>query len=192
MKPLVVAKVGGSLFDLPDLRVRLLTFIASCDKERLVLVAGGGAGADVIRQLDATHRLGEERAHELAMSVLAVNARFLSAVLGIGIVQRLYERPEPFVLDPYAFFCTDQAGSNPLQHSWQVTSDSIAARVAGIGQGRLVLLKSVDLEEGTSWEDASEAGLVDAAFPDIVNRSGLKVSWMNLRMQAQGGYPADH
>ncbi|HEY8503548.1 MAG TPA: hypothetical protein VIL46_03125, partial [Gemmataceae bacterium] len=56
-----------------------------------------------------------------------------------------------------------------LERSWDVTSDSIAARAAEVsGAGRLVLLKSVAMEPFAGWEDASARGWVDAAFPRVL------------------------
>jgi hypothetical protein len=62
-----------------------------------------------------------------------------------------------------------------------VTSDSIAARVAEVVGADLVLLKSVDLPAGLSWEVAAAGGLVDATFGSIVARAGLQLRWVNLR-----------
>jgi aspartokinase-like uncharacterized kinase len=61
----VVVKVGGSLFDLPDLGPRLEVWLGA--RRSVVLVPGGGPTTDVVRALDRTHRLGEEAAHWLAL-----------------------------------------------------------------------------------------------------------------------------
>ena len=63
MTPPVVVKVGGSLLDWPELNTRLNRFLASHSDRNLILVAGGGPVADVIRVLDRTHELGEEKSH---------------------------------------------------------------------------------------------------------------------------------
>ncbi len=64
---LTVIKVGGSLFDWPDLPSRLMEFLGGREAvdrhERIVLIAGGGAAADMVRGLDNMHRLGDETAH---------------------------------------------------------------------------------------------------------------------------------
>src|SRR5262245_42508630 len=82
----VIAKVGGSLFDMPDLRQRLSDWISSLDDCPVLIVPGGGPAADVIRQLDQTHQLGEPAAHRLALQVLTVNAHFLAGLLGVDVV----------------------------------------------------------------------------------------------------------
>ena len=64
---LVVIKVGGSLFDWPDLPHRLAAFLDQsrgqepCFREQAVLIAGGGPFADVIRTMDQVHDPGDEK-----------------------------------------------------------------------------------------------------------------------------------
>jgi len=60
MRTGVLIKVGGSLYDLPDLPGRLRTLIEQLDTPRVLLFPGGGAAADAVRALDLCHRLGEE------------------------------------------------------------------------------------------------------------------------------------
>jgi aspartokinase-like uncharacterized kinase len=182
MGPLVV-KVGGSLFDLPDLRDRLLAWLSEVGSRPVILVPGGGAGADVIRRLDAIHRLGEEPSHWLALHVLAVNARFLATLIGAPLIADTGEAAgsSVAVLDAHAFALSDEGRPGAIAHCWQVTSDCVAARVAVVAGGELVLLKSIDRPDSMPWTEAAAAGHVDEAFPDLVDRAGLRVSWLNLR-----------
>jgi aspartokinase-like uncharacterized kinase len=178
---LVVAKVGGSLFDLPDLGERLRQWVGNADAS-VLLVPGGGAGADVVRQLDDAHRIGEEQAHWLALRVLTVNAHFLSALLDAPVQSRPGDPNPPLaILDPHAFCLGDEECPGALPHSWHVTSDSIAARVAERSDARLALLKSIGLPSEDTWETAGHGGLVDEMFAGIVARAGLRVEWVNLR-----------
>src|SRR5262249_28627381 len=78
---LVVVKVGGSLYDLPDLGQRLAAWVHRLPASKVLLVPGGGATTDVVRDLDRCHGLGEATAHDLAMRSLTLNAWFLAAVL---------------------------------------------------------------------------------------------------------------
>jgi aspartokinase-like uncharacterized kinase len=75
----------------------------------------------------------------------------------------------------------DRLSADPLEHSWSVTSDSIAARVAvRLGAVELALLKSAELPPGTDRERAAELGLVDPAFPRVSNVLG-RVTFENFR-----------
>ena len=62
-RPLTIVKVGGSLYDLPDLRARLQPWLSQAKSTDIILVPGGGATADVIRDFDRIHHLGEIWAH---------------------------------------------------------------------------------------------------------------------------------
>src|SRR5204862_6165233 len=77
---LVVVKVGGSLYDLPDLGPRLAAWLRTLVGP-VLLVPGGGAMADAVRHLDRYHGLGAEISHELALRSLTMNAWFLAALL---------------------------------------------------------------------------------------------------------------
>jgi aspartokinase-like uncharacterized kinase len=175
---MIVVKVGGSLFDLPDLGPRLRAFLASLpDSDRLV-VPGGGAAADAVRALDRTHDLGPEVSHWLALRACALAAHFLSALLpGAPVVAAPCAGRGLAVLDALAFAQADDS----LPHSWDTTSDAVAARAAAVAGGELVLLKSVTVPAGWTWHEAAQAGLVDPVLPGIVDRAGLRVRAVNLR-----------
>jgi aspartokinase-like uncharacterized kinase len=181
--PLVI-KVGGSLYDLPDLGARLRSFLQSLDTSSVLLVPGGGILADAIRDLDAGHQIGEEVAHWLALRCLTVAAHFLSALLPGSVIVKHPEEKQPTalaVLDPFAFACRDRGRAGELTHCWDVTSDSIAARAAQVaGAQRLVLLKSVTIPRGMAWDEAARRGWVDAYFARAVGE--LEVETVNLRV----------
>ncbi|MCS7044931.1 MAG: hypothetical protein NZO58_01110 [Gemmataceae bacterium] len=183
-----IVKVGGSLFDLADLRRRLLDWLDSLTVSRVLLIPGGGTAADVVRAWDRRFQLGEETSHWLALRMLQVNAHLLAHLLpGAVVLSRLEQlppEPRPFlaVLDALAFAQGDEADPNHVPHRWEATSDSIALRVAQVlGAGVLYLLKSVAWDNG-DWEAAARRGVVDPFFPDLVRRgSALSIHVVNLR-----------
>lgn len=159
-----VVKVGGSLLDLPDLAMRLQAWRPA------LFVAGGGAMADAVRRLHRIHGLPEEVSHWLALRTCTIHAHFLAHLLNLPVVSR----PEqgPGVLDAFAFCEADEANPEHLPHTWEATSDSLAARVAEVARAELVLLKSTD---------GPLEALVDAVCPQIVGRSGVRVRIVNAR-----------
>lgn len=190
--PLTVVKVGGSLFDLPDLDCRLIKLLESLPEERVLLVPGGGPTTDVVRELDRVHGLGEERAHWLALDALRVNAHFLAVLLPPArVVIRLEECADEWqrgflpVLDPRAFALADEGCPGCLPHSWDVTSDSVAARAARVfGARRLILLKSIDIPRGMDWKEAARQGLVDPHCASVAGQK-LELRVINLRAFAE-------
>jgi aspartokinase-like uncharacterized kinase len=181
----IVVKVGGSLYDHPHLGPGLRAYLDALDSP-VLLVPGGGALADAVRQLDRTHRLGEERSHWLALRATAVAAGFLEAVAlrSEDSASRLR------VLDPYQFAVEDEARPDHLPHSWDVTSDSIAARAAVVYHAeRLILLKSTDIPPGTPWAEAARRGWVDPHFPGLVADAPFRAEVVNFRRRLDDSAP---
>jgi aspartokinase-like uncharacterized kinase len=179
---MIVIKVGGSLYNLPDLGPRLRGWLATLPARDILLVPGGGATADAVRAFDRLHRLGEERSHWLALQALSVNARLLAALLpGCRVVADVQEQAGWRVLDAYRFALADEEHPGRLPHCWDVTSDSVAARAATVAGAReLVLLKSVALPLGViDWAEAGRRGLVDPFFAEAAR--GLAVRVINFR-----------
>ena len=183
-----VVKVGGSLFDWPDLRDRLGAWLAQLDAAPVLLIPGGGATADALRQLDRVHHLGEESAHWLAIQLLSVNAHFLKELLPAA---RIVADIPPielgatscYLLDPAPFFRAEESRADPLPHTWQVTSDSLAVRVATRANAReLILLKSASWT-GNDWDEAMRVGFVDGYFAEALRQAPkeMRVRVVNLR-----------
>ena len=182
MTSLAVLKVGGSLFDLPDLRERLRDWLARQPESHLLIVSGGGLMADAIRAYHKSQPLGEVQSHWLAIRTMTLNAYLLQALIPEAAVVDAPREGGPRVclLDAFAFLDRDERCPAALPHSWMVTSDSIALRAAKVFEAdRLVLVKSTDLPPGTTWADASAMGLVDAWFPQIAG--DVIIDWVNLR-----------
>jgi aspartokinase-like uncharacterized kinase len=189
---IAVVKVGGSLYDLPNLGSRLCRWLAEqLASKRVVLVPGGGLLADAIRQLDRRHGLGEETAHWLALRALTVNAHFLASlvpsacVIGdVAELGRVWRNNQLPVFDVHEFGRDDERRPNHLPHSWSVTSDALAARIAVVLRAsHLVLLKSTTIPADVDWREAGRLGLVDAQFAEVLREApaNVYVRAVNLR-----------
>jgi aspartokinase-like uncharacterized kinase len=186
---LVVFKVGGSLLDWPELPARLAEVLAAYRQDRVALVVGGGTAADVVRSFDRIHGLGELRAHDLAMRSLDLTAHLLATLVdGLVVVERSGELRSawdggrvPVLLPRTILAEVETRASRPLPHSWELTSDSIAAVIAvHLGAAELVLLKSAPLPPDVDPREAGRLGLVDPCFAEAV-RPLRRVSYRCLR-----------
>jgi aspartokinase-like uncharacterized kinase len=128
--PLVV-KLGGSLHhQIPDI-IPLL-----CKSERpLLVVPGGGLFADAVRQ----ERVDDDAAHWMAISAMEQYAWFIAS-RGMRTTDILAVPETTAIFLPYI----SMRLHDPLPHSWDVTSDSIAAWIAAELGIELLVLKSVD------------------------------------------------
>jgi aspartokinase-like uncharacterized kinase len=185
----VVVKVGGSLYDWAELGPRLRQFLETLRRESVVLVPGGGPFADVIRDLDRIHGLGDVAAHWLALQSQTSAAQFLAQLVpGARIIEALnparnhWMRGRVTILNMLRFARGDESRVDHLPHTWAATSDSLAARVARIaGAARLILLKSATLPEGMDWNAAAASGYVDEFFPGAIAAAAFPVEAINLR-----------
>jgi aspartokinase-like uncharacterized kinase len=205
-RPIVVLKVGGSLFDWPGLPAALATLLSHHEiaAARPLLIAGGGRFSDELGRLDAIHWLGDPTAHALALHVLDFTARLLARFARpapVRVVESLQAAARPWsegtipVLAPRLELARDDRdAAAALPRSWSVTGDSIAARIAVRAEARrLVLLKSVDLPADATRGVAARLGLVDPYFPEAAAPLA-RVSWANLRAEPASGFvdlPAD-
>jgi len=162
-----VLKVGGSLGRGKGLPA-LCNEIGLLGRQHgLLVVPGGGDFADQVRRYYRRFSLSETAAHRMAIlamdqygcllgdltpnCILTADLQSAKAATARGQVSILL--PSTLVLE------LDQ-----LPHSWQVTSDSIAAWVAGTAQiPRLILLKVVD----GIFSERSPGGGLSGLIPEI-------------------------
>lgn len=160
----VVVKLGGGLLGDPGALDAAAGAVAALARRwRVVVVPGGGPFADAVRALQRSAGLSEDAAHWMAIlamdqyghllaerierAVLVEEPGSIAAALGAGQVA---------VLAPYRWMRL----ADVLPHTWDATSDSVAAFVAGALDARhLVLVKPVD---------GDPAALVDRCFPLVV------------------------
>jgi aspartokinase-like uncharacterized kinase len=166
-----VVKVGGGLLardsDLDDVLTEIGA--AACRGTALLIVPGGGPFADAVRDVDRRIGLADDAAHWMAVLAMDQYAHLIASRLESGRVvaarddiaaaRALAHIP---VLAPSAWL----RAVDPLPHSWDATSDSIAAWVAGqLGAARLVLVKpaGTDVARG-----APPSSIVDPCFADTL------------------------
>jgi len=167
--PLVV-KLGGSLHhQIPEI-VPLL-----CKSERLLVVPGGGLFADVVRQ----EHVSDDSAHWMAIAAMEQYA-WVIASHGMKTTDILAIPETTAVFLPYI----SMRQHDPLPHSWDVTSDSIAAWIAAELGIELLVLKSVDgiFLKGINQEQVTTSiknDVVDPFFIPFVLKHRIKTTIIN-------------
>jgi aspartokinase-like uncharacterized kinase len=143
----------------------------------LVVVPGGGSFADEVRRADRRFDLGDSAAHWMAILAMDQYGYLLARLAPGAALVRSRRELAPGrlnVLAPSAWLLR----ADSLPHSWDVTSDSIAAWVARtVRAPRLMLVKHVDGYVGPDRRPGSMlsrarrvaldalAGVVDPFFP---------------------------
>jgi len=175
----IVAKLGGSVAAGSGLR-RWLDALES-GRGRLVLVPGGGAFAETVREQQRRHGFGEAAAHRMALLameqyavMLADAARWLVPCADGAEIGAALRRGAAAVWLPSAMALADPA----IPQSWAVTSDSLAAWLARrLGASLLVLIKSVAAPQPLDAAALAGSGLVDPAFPEFLAGAGVGLAW---------------
>jgi aspartokinase-like uncharacterized kinase len=129
--PVTVVKLGGSLAP----RIAEIVPVLQSAHCSLLIVPGGGAFADAVRRSG----VDTDAAHWMACAAMDQYGWTLAAQ-GIKTTSMIAQPKGTCVLLPYCAL----RRYDPLPHSWDVTSDTIAAWVAGRLGGDLLVLKSVD------------------------------------------------
>lgn len=199
-----VLKVGGSLAEDPASLVRLCQKLSALAKAyRILIVPGGGKFADTVRKFDKTYSLSKMVAHKMAILAMDQYGFFLSDITPKSYVSYSLNKISdpakgtlPIFLPSKLMFRED-----PLEHSWDVTSDTIAAYIAGLLHAeKLVLVTNVDgifsedpkrdvntkliaelsAEELQGWNKKTS---IDKTLPKILLKTNLDCYVVN------GGYP---
>ncbi|MCW4030337.1 MAG: delta 1-pyrroline-5-carboxylate synthetase [Candidatus Bathyarchaeota archaeon] len=146
---LVVIKIGGSLMhNPPALRKLCETLSDSAKKHQMLVVPGGGEFADAVRSADRRFSLSNAAAHRMAILgmdqyglLLADLTPNSAAINTLDEIKTVLDEGKLPIFLPSQLMLTD----DPLENSWAVTSDAIAAYLAVcFGAQRLLLLKDVD------------------------------------------------
>jgi aspartokinase-like uncharacterized kinase len=162
-----VVKLGGGLLAHAEhFDAALATISVAARSRHLLIVPGGGPFADAVRDADRRLDLSDAAAHWMAVLAMDQFAHVIAEKLPRAVIvaeareiaDALSAQPVGHipVLAPYRWL----RETDPLPHSWEVTSDSIAAWVAArVGASRLVLVKP---------PGATGRGLVDAYFARVL------------------------
>ena len=143
-----VLKVGGSLAEESASLVSLCRMLSGLAKaHRIVVVPGGGEFADTVRRHDKTFGLSNRVAHNMAILAMDQYGLLLSdfapdsyASYDIEEIGNDTKGMLPIFLPSKYMFCED-----PLKHSWDVTSDTIAAYIASVLHAKkLILVTDMD------------------------------------------------
>ena len=175
-----VLKIGGSLTKQPKSLVKLckeLSVLAQI--HRIVVVPGGGEFADTVRRLDKKFRLSNVSAHKMATLAMDQFGLLLSDITPdsyvsyeIKEIKKKLETKLPIFLPSKFMFLED-----PLENSWDVTSDSISAYFADkLEAKKLILVTDVDGIFNRDPKSSQKTRLIDEVSVDELLNLGERTS----------------
>lgn len=179
-RDLTIVKLGGSHALEPYLK-DWLAALATCGG-RAVIVPGGGPLADRVREMQAIMGFDDRAAHHMALLAME---QFGAAIGGL----------EPGVVQAASLAAIDQAlrrarvpvwmpvrmalAAADLPPSWDVTSDSLAAWLAGrLGAKRVMLVKhGAPYGRRPDIDGLTARGIVDPLFAHYLSGSRAEASF---------------
>ncbi len=139
-----VVKIGGSLF--PEYTEELCNSLTKSN-EKIILVNGGGLLANKIRELNRNNHFSDDVNHWNAIKCMDIIGNFIAdknddiiPVTSFEEIEKVHENNKTPLLLCYELMRKE----DPLKHSWDVTSDSIACWIASKLNAKLLILTNVD------------------------------------------------
>ena len=171
-----VVKLGGSLANSAELP-HWLEIIATAGAGKVVLVPGGGPWADEVREAQKREGFDDRVAHRKALRAMEQYGRVLCTARS-----ELVEAENAYAIHsvlkdgkvPVWMPCEMVIADPSIPENWDVTSDSLAAWLAGqLDALTLLLVKSVKIDgPQPGIEDLVRRGWVDPAFAKFA--SGMR------------------
>jgi 5-(aminomethyl)-3-furanmethanol phosphate kinase len=176
---LAIVKLGGSHANGPHLNDWLAAIADEAGS--IVIVPGGGPFADAVRTAQTSMGYDDHAAHAMALMAMAqfgcalesLNPALRRAASRSALLRAVKDGKVP-VWSP-----EPMARAAALPETWDLTSDSLAAWLAGaLGAGRLVLVKHGRFEgAAVNAHDLVARGVVDPLFPHYLKKSGAR-AWL--------------
>jgi 5-(aminomethyl)-3-furanmethanol phosphate kinase len=177
---LSIVKLGGSHASGPHIKDWLAAIVAEAGA--IVIVPGGGPFADVVRTSQASMGYDDRAAHAMALMAMAqfgfalqsLSPTVLRLTASRSAILRALKDGKVPVWSPESM-----ARFAGLPETWDLTSDSLAAWLAGaLGAGGLVLVKHGRFAAAAvGAHDLVAHGVVDPLFPRYLKDSGVR-AWL--------------
>ena len=153
--------------------------------QNCLFVIGGGEFANLIRKYDVEIGFSQDVTHETAIDSMDILAKLLNDKLAFTEISYTIEEANR-ISDSNKIpimICSEILKENePFKHSWDVTSDSIAAYIASLLNAKILIATNVN---GIYTKDPSlsDESSVDLMLPALLIEHGLDCYVVN------GEYP---
>ncbi len=133
---MIVVKLGGSLIRRARELVNEIIGYSKANGGKIMIVPGGSVFADTVRKVNAS----QETAHWMAILAMEQYGYYIAGGTEAKLVDSLDIGEGVSILLPYALL----KGNDELPHTWDVSSDTIAAWVASKLGARFIKATDVD------------------------------------------------
>lgn len=137
-----IVKLGGSLFHEDAVK-----FCKSLVGRNVLVICGGGEFANKIREYDAEMGLSDSTSHKTAILCMDILGMLVAdkvdsaeTVYSLEDAKKVLNNGKLPILLPSKLF----EYLDPLEHSWNVTSDSIAVYISWLLKTKILIVTNVD------------------------------------------------
>lgn len=133
---MIVVKIGGSLIHKAKEVVKEVIDYSNAGGDKILIVPGGSIFADTVRRVNAS----QEASHWMAVLAMEQYGYYLGDGNEVKLTDDLNVEDRVSILLPY----TLMRKKDELPHTWDVTSDTIAAWAAHQLKARFIKVTDVD------------------------------------------------
>lgn len=165
---MIVVKVGGSLYNTPEL-VHWLSYLEKYSSQHpIVIVPGGGPFADQVRTAQSLHQFDDETAHHMAILAMKQFGLLLLALSPNCQAISTYDTPSA----PLSIWLPDDSllSEPSLTKSWDISSDSIALWLAAELNAKQLLLIKRTSHHVRSIKELTSHHIIDNGFAQLFSK----------------------
>jgi len=175
----IVVKLGGSLYNTPELPQWLTALADYSTQHSIVIVPGGGPFADQVRRAQALHHFNDGIAHHMALIAMKQFGLLLASIAPKCQLINGLETPRgPFSI----WLPNDELLLEPdLKKSWDISSDSIALWLTNKLDAEQLLLIKRPLIQTSSIAALTSRSVIDAGFAQLFAEKRITTKIINYQ-----------
>jgi len=175
----IIVKVGGSLYNTPELHHWLVALADYSSQQAIVLVPGGGPFADQVRTAQKLHHFDDGTAHHMAILAMKQFGLLISALMPSCQTVHTHDIPDkPFSV----WLPDDELLSEPsLLKNWDISSDSIALLLATKLKAEQLLIIKRTSSHTRSIAELTFNSIIDKGFAQLFESSPIDTKIINYQ-----------
>jgi len=160
---MIVVKLGGSLYNCPELTHWLKQLRTLSNEEAIVIVPGGGPFADQVRAAQKTHSLNDSTAHYMALLAMK---QFGLMMIDIEPGCQIFSLKKTAPLSVW-LPDSDLLSETSIKKNWDISSDSLALWLATKLNAEQLILVKRSTSNDYSIQNLMNENVLDQGFSDL-------------------------
>lgn len=179
-----VIKLGGSLCQSGRLLDILDKIRYHYNRHAVVIVPGGGAFADQVRQAQHQWHFGDITAHRMAILAMQQTALLINGIQPHFLITHTVDQVKHHTLQAQTVIWSPDLLELDQAHiaaNWQITSDSLSVWLATqLTAQKLILIKSAIIDTQANLQQLTNHGIIDGAFNDFASKCPSDIHIINV------------